>query len=685
MLRHCSIRDIVMSGRTTAFAGLKASLVVRVLGRFSAIDSSGIRLRLPKKAQALLYFLIAHRGRTIAREELAGLLWSRVEAEQARHSLRQCLTTLRHQLPDAAATALIVEGDWLRLAHSPELASDVEAFQRILQDGERCDLAEAESLCSDTLLHGLSLQHEPFDDWLASERERLARLRIDLLERLAQIDRSEGSVHAGIARARRLVSCDPLREESVRLLMELLTADGQRGAALLEFARLKRNLRDDLCVNPNSATVVLAEQIRRGALCARSPLMNSSASVHENEHGNSRRTRRPFGEPRVMVLPFQNLTTQRRNALLAAALAQDISSALACDRMLAVDAFGYDQPTMPGSTGDWPDYIVTGAIRGFEPHLKVVVQLACGKTRRCLRSLHSDLVDRHERSQDASCRRIAARLAFTIRSNQTHRARDLPFEKLSVAQLALTSAALSRKGQSGNAAAVAMLLKAVDQEPDLGIAHAVLARCFHVQRLMGWLPPGDRRLAQGAEHARLAIELSGDDSEALWMAGLAIMNIEGDLEHARGLIERSLDLNPSSTNARISACFLDCLSGRVSTAISHAWNAADLNPADTSHHVQKSAEATALFIKGDYEAAHAASNAGLAQHAGYAGALRLKIATASLLDRRAEAESTARELLWRDPHASVARMRDYWKWLAPNAPDALDAKLEGWRRAGMPE
>ena len=670
---------------SSADVEVRPDLYVRALGRFAATTSDGMIVELPKKAQALLCFLIARRGRAVCRDEVAGLLWSNGTSAQSRHSLRQCLTTLRRRLPRQAVNALVIEAEALKLVVSDHFVTDVEVFERLVDSSAQTCLTGAASLYSGPLLDGISLSSDSFDDWLVAERERLVRLHLDLTERLARAVWGGGDTKAAIAHARALVSADPLREESVRLLMEILAADGQRSAALLEFGNLKRRLREELQVDPDPMTRALAEQIRRSTRALDAMAPRRSAPPISSAVSVPRRNRRYSGEPRITVLPFKNWTGQGQTEPLARAVAEDVSTALACDRMLQVEVFDDESDVPLAAIRDQPDYAVTSSVRAAGPHLSVAVQLLCGRTRRCLWSDRFACRDRATDTQNAVPLSIAAHLSYAIRSVETRKARSVPLDEMSVVQIALASAAISRKGQPGNAAAVSMLTQAIDAEPDLGILHAGLSRCFHVQRLMGWLPPGDHRLARGLEHARQARELSCDDSEALWMSGLACMNIGGDLAEARYLIDRSMTLNPSSVNALVAACFLECQSGQVDMAIAQARRAAELNPVDNSHHVQKSAEATALFVAGDYKAADTACKASLVQRPGYAGALRIKIATASLLGQREEAESAAGELLKREPNASIARMRDYWKWLAPNAPDALDAKLDGWRRAGMPE
>jgi hypothetical protein len=57
---------------------------------------------------------------------------------------------------------------------------------------------------------------------------------------------------------------DPLREAGHRQLMRLLAQSGQRSAALAQFEACRRQLADELNVEPDGETTRLAEQIRTG-------------------------------------------------------------------------------------------------------------------------------------------------------------------------------------------------------------------------------------------------------------------------------------------------------------------------------------------------------------------------------------------------------------------------------------
>jgi DNA-binding SARP family transcriptional activator/TolB-like protein len=664
------------------------ALALRLLGPFSAAGRDGIALKLPKKAQALLCYLVVNRGREVARDEAATLLWSNTDGIQARQSLRQCLSVLRKVLPPEAASSIEADEHALHLCEGHGFDIDLVTFEHAAKSNDPAAWALADALYRGDLLLGFGLKHEPFEDWLTLERARLGVARLHVIERLARLRVQERDFPAATDLARRLLALDRYREESVRLLMEVLAAGDQRGMALVEHARIERLLKDDLGLSPDATTRALAERIKRGQ--ATPTQANASPASQVREAGPAKgkhlaslgRSPSPPIRPRVIVRAFDNLTGRRRYGDMAHAVTQDVASAIAGDHLLDVSFANGHRGMAPVDAA----YAISGSLRSHGDGVRIVAQLTSESTGRLLWSNSFDEASEPPlRRRDRRCAQIAARVSHAVRSSEAARTKREPADRLGVYHLCLQAAAVMRNGQAGNAAALWLIRQVLGQDPDLGIAHALAARCFHVQRMMGWLSPDDPKLAEGVQHANTAVALGDNDPEALWMAGLAIMNIDGDLTRGRRLIDQSLAINPNAPNAWIAGSFLQDHLGNADAALSYFREAEQLNPFDASHHIQHNAAATAHFIAGDYEAAHAASEACLTFRPGYTAALRIKVATSSLLGRDAQAESAARQLRALEPGASVARMRDYWRALAPNAPHALDAKIDGWRRAGMPE
>ena len=87
-----------------------SKLQLLLLGHFECLLPSGKRVSLTmRKAEVLLAFLALAPGMRHPRERLINLLWSNRSEEQARNSLRQCLSTLRKALGDSADLALQID------------------------------------------------------------------------------------------------------------------------------------------------------------------------------------------------------------------------------------------------------------------------------------------------------------------------------------------------------------------------------------------------------------------------------------------------------------------------------------------------------------------------------------------------------------------------------------------------
>ena len=85
------------------------TLSISILGPL-VIESDDCRLgKVPKKARALLAYLAVQGGKAVSRERLADLLWPYQGSEQARHSLRNCLSELRKALGPSAALHLVTD------------------------------------------------------------------------------------------------------------------------------------------------------------------------------------------------------------------------------------------------------------------------------------------------------------------------------------------------------------------------------------------------------------------------------------------------------------------------------------------------------------------------------------------------------------------------------------------------
>ena len=143
-------------------------------------EDSGLG-KIPKKARALLAYLAAQGGQPVSRERMADLLWPYQGSEQARHSLRNCLLELRKALKPEAAQYLVCDFAHCRLR---DVAVDLDRFERLARGPQRREQQAAADLYRGEFLADFHIDSEPFQEWLAAERDRALGLVCDVLQRL---------------------------------------------------------------------------------------------------------------------------------------------------------------------------------------------------------------------------------------------------------------------------------------------------------------------------------------------------------------------------------------------------------------------------------------------------------------------------------------------------------------------
>jgi DNA-binding SARP family transcriptional activator len=303
---------------------------LRLLGPFSlAIDGRKVH-RLPRKADALLALLALQPGRPIARETVADFLWTDRGPAQARHSLRQTLVVLRRNMGD---DVILAEGNSLIIPPGA-LVVDALEFEARATSADRDVLAETAALYRGELLENRGPVAPRFDDWLAVERSRFAALAATILRRLAAVRGAAGEFETAIAAAIRLLAIDNLREDSHRLLIELLARAGRRGEALRQFDVVTELLKRELGVRPDDETDALVRRIR---MESSTPTATVSDAI-DNTVTHAVRPPPVLDKPSIAVLPFQNMSGDLEQEYFVDGMVEEIITALSRIRWLLVIA-----------------------------------------------------------------------------------------------------------------------------------------------------------------------------------------------------------------------------------------------------------------------------------------------------------------------------------------------------------
>lgn len=204
-------------------------LVLRTLGLVECASKreSGERVGRfgPGKPLALLVYLAHSPNRAAPRDHLVELLWSDVEPDAARHSLRQTLWYVRRTLGEGV---LATDGDVVRLAAPSD--SDAHEFLRAV---DAHDEDRALALYTGEFLTGIAIPGGgEFERWADLERLRLRAIFTRTSESRVLHFLARGDARLALPVARRARDSDPGDERLWRRLLEVhIAANDVIGAA----------------------------------------------------------------------------------------------------------------------------------------------------------------------------------------------------------------------------------------------------------------------------------------------------------------------------------------------------------------------------------------------------------------------------------------------------------------------
>ncbi len=219
--------------------------------------ADGALLELPRRrSRALIYYLAAQPA-PVAREQLLGLLWP----DHERSAAQQILRTTLHGVRRALGSALMGD-DTLSIA--PEVDVDYRQLAAAVgaPDTGEAALAAALARHRGELLAGFTLPDaEPFEAWLAAERERARMLAMRGLGRLARLAEARGAYSEALAALGRSLELDPLQEDLQRDAIRLHYLAGDRVGAIRRFEQLRDLLDAEMGVPPMRETRELYDAI----------------------------------------------------------------------------------------------------------------------------------------------------------------------------------------------------------------------------------------------------------------------------------------------------------------------------------------------------------------------------------------------------------------------------------------
>ncbi|MCL4561950.1 MAG: AAA family ATPase [Chloroflexi bacterium] len=210
------------------------------------------------RLQALLAYLLLHRGIPQPRQYLAFTFWPDLPENHARNNLRQALFQIRQALPNKNS---FLETDAMEVfwrLDSP-FTLDVAEFEQALKAADVAEKSGNQRALLSEFEHALTLYRKEllpscYDNWILPERERLHLMSVAAHERIILLLEGQRDYPAAIRFAQQLIRFDPLYESGYRLLIRLFALNKDRANALRTYQTCVEVLKRELGVGPEPAT-----------------------------------------------------------------------------------------------------------------------------------------------------------------------------------------------------------------------------------------------------------------------------------------------------------------------------------------------------------------------------------------------------------------------------------------------
>ena len=590
----------------------KAIVDLRLLGGFSLATPNGVSIDLPtRKSELLLAYLAMPHGIAHSRDKLANLLWPRSQETQARGSLRHAVSALRKVL---GTDVIANERDGVALRPG-FVHSDVATLATVAKDSAPPDTDEVIRLCEAEFLAGFAGEGEEHDDWLIFERTRCRNLGQAVLERLVDSLLAEGKSARAVAYAQKLVTLDPLREQSHRLLMLVYSDLGERSKALQHFNKLRDLLAKELRVAPSPQTAALAKKIAErdaGACVDTNSIMPSTPVLPTTPVAYQ------SARISIAVLPFASQGGGEAITALAEGFASDLVAGLSRLSELAVISWESSQ-LLSGKIGQAANsaetlavqYAVTGSIRTIGTALRVTAQLIATASREWIWAERFDApVTDIFAVQDEIVERILGSIDATVKQAEREGALKRNLSNLDAwglyhrgmwhiyrftpADVTIAEELFKR----------AIALAPSSAAPHVGLAYAAIVRAqwFFTDDILD-------TFIEGMKQAQQALVIDASDPNARTVMG-RLLTVTGNTEQARQHLNLAIELNPSLAHAYYGLALAFYYGGRAAEALPPIEKALRLSPKDPMASMFTTLKAFCHFALGDWDAAeHAAHRA----------------------------------------------------------------------------
>ena len=372
--------------------------------------------------------------------------------------------------------------------------------------------------------------------------------------------------------------------------------------------------------------------------------------------------RQLHAKPVIVVLPFENLSSDPEQAFFAEGIAEDISTGLSRLRCLVVISrassmiYGdraTDPATAAGELG--ARYVLTGSVRRAGERLRVHVELIDAASRG---QIWAETFDRQTVNlfeiQDDITATVVAKIEPEFSQFEREHARVQSPDSLDawgayqrgiwhMYQFTRADSIQSRP----------LFEQAISLDPQFAPAHAGASFCHFVDAYLGYDEDWQQSAEQALAAARRGVTADNRCPAAHWALGRALL-LRGELDAAQDEIETSIELNPNFAHAYYMLGWVQVLSGNPGGALQSLDNAEKLSPRDPLLFAFSMTRAMALLLQDMPESALKYSEQAVRQTNSHQHTLAVHIAALAACAELDKAKIAAARLLELDPDYSCA-------------------------------
>jgi tetratricopeptide (TPR) repeat protein len=660
------------------------------------VDDSHGRSFLPRtrKSRAVLAALAIASPKPVLRVNLASLLWSRREKEQARASLRQSVHELQDVLGPAWDRLLVADRHNLSLRGE---GLEVDALALAQPQQVTAELLDS---FENVLLEDLSGLDPAFDRWLEEERARFARIGRALGDSVLS---KCADAQEAFDVAERLLGLDRGHEGAWRAVIRGHAERGDMASALAAYEQCRATLAEASSARPSAETEELAERLRGQQ--GRLQKEWSDPSPRAVPYGEPGGAVRPAGQAWMAEPPPELLGAPRYGARrdratvrlsisalrtlggdpgdgLAVGLAEEILAGLSRFRWISCVMAPEGAAPRPGSE---PDLVLEGTVQYSGARVRIIVRLmdcrADGETvwaGRFDRVLSDALT-----LQDELGAAIVAQVDPELMRHEGSRSQGARQDEATAQGLLLQALpSIYRLERDSFEGARRLLEASLRVDPASSVAHGWLAYWDLLYVGQGWATDPAAVSTEAARLAERAVMMDPGDARALTLAGHVRGFLAKRPEEAAALHERAIALNPNLALAWCFSGLTQSYLGRHDEALRRMNQAIRLSPSDPHVFMFDTALIMPHLMRGDYASAIEVGRRAAEINPLFSSAYKGYLSALGMIDRPREAGEVLEKLLRLEPGFTVeeAVLRS-----PLSRPEDIARYAEGLRRAGLRE